>query len=211
MKKKLAIVGAGDLGKQIAHFAITDNHYSNVVFFDDFYKDTHFNNFKVLGKINDIEECFTKNFFDEIIIGIGYNHLDFKEKLFKKIKNNNIPFGKIVHSSSIVDSSAKIGEGTLIYPGVIIDANVKIEDNVLINIGCVICHDNVISSHCFLSPRVTLAGFVSIAKKCILGTNCTVIDNINLSKSIQIGAGCVVTKNINKSGLYVGIPARFIR
>ncbi len=37
MNKTLAIIGAGHLGQQIAHFAIEDNHYSKVVFFDYFY------------------------------------------------------------------------------------------------------------------------------------------------------------------------------
>ena len=34
--KTLAIIGSGDLGQQIAHYAISDGHYEKVVFFDDF-------------------------------------------------------------------------------------------------------------------------------------------------------------------------------
>ena len=34
--KTLAIIGSGDLGQQMAHYAISDNHYEKVVFFDDF-------------------------------------------------------------------------------------------------------------------------------------------------------------------------------
>ena len=30
--KTLGIIGAGDLGKQIAYYAINDNHYDEVVF-----------------------------------------------------------------------------------------------------------------------------------------------------------------------------------
>ena len=36
MSKVLAILGSGHLGQQIAHFAISDNHFEKVVFFDDF-------------------------------------------------------------------------------------------------------------------------------------------------------------------------------
>ena len=35
MGKRLAILGAGHLGQQIAHYAISDKQYSQVVFFDD--------------------------------------------------------------------------------------------------------------------------------------------------------------------------------
>ena len=35
MNKVLAILGAGELGKQIAKFALKDKHYSEVFFYDD--------------------------------------------------------------------------------------------------------------------------------------------------------------------------------
>ena len=35
MNKILAILGAGELGRQIANFALNDNHYNKVIFYDD--------------------------------------------------------------------------------------------------------------------------------------------------------------------------------
>ena len=34
--KTLAIIGSGDLGQQIAHYALSDKQYDKVIFFDDF-------------------------------------------------------------------------------------------------------------------------------------------------------------------------------
>ena len=81
--KTLGIIGAGDLGKQIAYYAINDHHYDNVVFFDDYYENTPNDKIKLLGKLLDIEKAFNNNLFDELIIGIGYNHLEFKNKIYK--------------------------------------------------------------------------------------------------------------------------------
>ena len=36
MNKFIEILGAGELGKQIANFALNDNHYNKVCFYDDF-------------------------------------------------------------------------------------------------------------------------------------------------------------------------------
>ena len=36
MSKVLAILGAGELGKQVANFALQDGHYDKVVFYDVF-------------------------------------------------------------------------------------------------------------------------------------------------------------------------------
>mgnify|MGYP003614778136 FL=1 len=63
--KTLGIIGAGDLGQQIADYAINDNHYDGVVFFDDYYdNNTQQNNNKVVGKLVDIEKAFNDKVFD---------------------------------------------------------------------------------------------------------------------------------------------------
>lgn len=208
--KTLAILGTGDLGKQIAHFALTDRHYRNVVFFDDFFRGNHVQGMPFLGNSNEIENAFKNQEFDELIIGIGYKHLAHKKAVFKSF-NGKIPFGKIIHSSTSVDDTAVIEEGCVVYPRCIIDARCVIKANSILNVGCSVSHDSVISSHCFLSPRVAIAGFTTIEEQCVIGINATVIDNINVKEKSKIGAGAVVIKTIEKSGLYVGNPARFIR
>lgn len=208
--KTLAIIGSGDLGQQIAHYAISDNHYDKVVFFDDFTSNVEINGFKILGKTDLIEQEFLSKSFDELLIGIGYKHLLIRKSLFEHFEKI-IPFGKIVHTSSWLDKSSNIEKGCVIYPGCSIDANVVIEKNTILNIGCVIAHDTVIGKHCFLSPRVAVAGFVKVEEMCIIGINATIIDNIKMVSKTQIGGGSVVINDINKEGLYVGNPHRFIR
>lgn len=208
--KILAIIGSGELGQQIANFAINDNHYKEIVFFDDFTEEKVVNGYPVLGKSNQVKSEYEKDSFDELIIAIGYKHIAARKSFFERFKGI-IPFGSVVHSTSHVDSTARLGEGIVVYPMCIIDANVEVKDNVLLNIGTSIAHDTVIQQHCFLSPRVAIAGFVKVGECTILGINCTIIDNIEIIKNTQIGAGAVVIKDIVESGLYVGNPVRYIR
>lgn len=210
MSKTLAIIGAGHLGQQIAYHAINDNHFNTIVFFDDFNQNKLINNHQILGGADNILDAYNKGLFTHLIIGVGYKHMQERSNLFKRFKDK-IPFGNIIHSSCIIDSSVRLGKGIIIYPGSIIDANVEIGDNILINIGCTIAHDTNIDSNCFLSPSVNLAGFVNVGETSILGINCTVIDNINIHSNTQIGAGGVVIKDIKKKGLYVGNPVRLVR
>ena len=210
MKKTLAIIGAGHLGQQIAHYAISDNHFEKVIFFDDFTEKSELNGYLIVGNCDDIMIEFFNKSFDELIIGIGYKHLEVRKSLFERFISV-IPFGTIIHSSSWVDESAKVKDGCVIYPRCTIDANAIVDSNTIINIGCDIAHDTVIGKHCFLSPRVALAGFIYIEELCVLGINSTIIDNIKLCSKTQIGGGTVVIKNIKDPGLYVGNPMRFIR
>jgi sugar O-acyltransferase (sialic acid O-acetyltransferase NeuD family) len=210
MNKTLAIIGSGDLGLQIAHYAICDNHYKQVVFIDDFEESDFKNGIKVIGKSNEIQTLYDKRQFDELIVGIGYRHLLVRKEMFDTW-STKIPFGTIIHSSVYKDDTVKIGAGCIIYPSCSLDIRVHIEENTIVNMGCTIAHDSVIGSHCFLSPRVALAGFVNVEELCILGINSTVIDNISLIKETHIGGATVVTKSTKIEGLYVGNPQRFIR
>lgn len=208
--KKLAILGSGDLGRQIAHFAVVDGHYEEVVFLDDFTNEKQVRGHEVLGKSDETERYFEKGRFDELIIGIGYKHLD-KRAEFYELLSKKVPFGKIVHSSCWADVTSKIFPGTVVYPSCCIDAFAEVKENSIINISSTIAHHSSIGRHCFLSPGVVIAGFVNIADNCIIGINATVIDNIKISSGIQLGGATVVTKDLTKKGLYVGSPARFIR
>ena len=208
--KTLAIIGAGHLGQQIAHYAISDNHYQSVVFFDDFATQEFQNGYQILGTTQALLPHFSNKTFDELIIGVGYKHLDVRKELFQKYFNH-IPFATIIHSSCWVDKTAKVNTGSVIYPNCTIDANATIENNTILNISCSIAHDSVIGAHSFLSPRVAVAGFVTIHEQTILGINSTIIDSISIAPKTQIGGGAVVIKTIQESGLYVGNPARFIR
>lgn len=210
MKKTLGIIGSGDLGQQIAHYAVSDGHYRDVVFFDDFALSNESIGFKLIGGIDKLLQAYQNKIIDEIIIAIGYKHLKVKKELYLKFKDI-IPFGRIIHSTSWIDKTAIVEEGCVVYPGCFIDANSKIKANTVLNINCSIAHDTCIGSHTFLSPRVAIAGFVKIGEECVLGINSTIIDNITICNYTQIGGGTVVIKNIESKGLYVGNPAKFIR
>jgi len=209
--KRVAIIGSGHLGQQIAHHIHHDSNDMVVAFFDEFQPlDTIVNQIPVIGGNNDVIAKYQQNEFDAILIAIGYKHLEAKKELFQRLEGK-VPFHTFIHSSCYKDPSASIGQGTVIYPGCIIDQRVTIEDNVLMNLSCTISHDSVIGKHSFLSPSVSVAGFVHIKEQCILGINSTIIDHITIEAQTQTGGGSVVIKDINTSGLYVGNPVQFIR
>jgi sugar O-acyltransferase (sialic acid O-acetyltransferase NeuD family) len=208
--KVLAIIGAGVLGQQIAHYVITDGHYSKVVFIDDFTLENKINGFDIIGKVKDVEKLYQSKFFDEIIIGIGYNHLDKRKEIFELLKDK-IPFGKFVHSTCWVDDTVEIMRGCVLYPNSTFDYKAKIHENTVITNDCTIAHDSIIGAHSFYAARAMVAGFVEIGELCFIGLNSIIIENVTIASKTQLGAGSVVIKSIEKNGLYVGHPVRFIR
>lgn len=209
-KYRLAIIGAGELGQQFLHYALVEGKYKIVGFFDDTLKVGEMvNGYPILGDLNQAVGLYNKE-YDCILIAIGYKHLEFKKNIFNELKSK-VKFGSIFAPNSYIDETAKIGEGVVIYPGCIIDKNVTINDNVVLNIGSVVSHDSIVGSHSFVAPRASIAGFSIIGEKCFLGINSTIIDRLNIADDTIIAGGAVVVKNIDKSGVYVGVPAKFIK
>lgn len=208
--KTLGIIGSGILGLQMAHYAITDKHYKKVVFIDDFAVKGKKNGYSIVGKTNELQDLYKEGLFDEIIIGIGYKHLQVRKELYERF-SNIIPFGKIIHSTCWLDSTAIIKEGCFFYPNSTIDYKSIIMENTIIANDCTIAHDVIINGHSFFSARIAVAGFVVTGEQCFFGINSTIIDNIKITANTQIGAGTIVIKKIEKPGLYVGNPAKFVR
>lgn len=209
--KRIAIIGSGLLSKQYLHHIHTDTNHTVVGFFDDFKpKGIDDSGLNIIGKIDDVLSSFNNGDFEYLLIGIGYQHPDFKEKLFLKF-NNIIPYYTFIHSSCIVDATAIINPGCVIYPGCIIDQHVEIESGVTINPGVMVGHNSKIGANTFIAGSASIAGFVTIGKKCFIGLNATFVDSVKISNNVYIAAGAVVIKNIENSGWYVGNPAKFLK
>ncbi len=207
--KRIAIIGAGLLGQQIAHHIKNDQGYEPVGFFDDNLTGA-LGNLPILGRVQDVDGCYANGSFDQLIIGIGYKHFTYRWQCFERFYPH-IPFLTFVHSSCWVDGSAHIGAGSFLMPGVLIDDHVSIGENMFLQVGCSISHHSVIKENCFLGPRVTVAGCVTVERDCFLGVGSTLIDSVVICPGVQIGGGAVVIDSIDQAGLYVGVPARKVK
>ncbi len=127
--KRLAIVGAGDLGDQIANLARITGRFELAGFFDDTRavgETVH--GLPVLGVIDDILSAFQEGSFDCLIIAIGYKHIQSRRLIFDRY-HEQVPFATLVHPSVIIDPSCQIGPGAVIYSGCILDYRSRIGFN----------------------------------------------------------------------------------
>jgi len=207
--KRIAIIGAGELGQQILNLILSIPDLVVVGFFDDSIVTGSEvkSGYKVLGKITDVFTIFEQDIFDFLSNAIGYNHMEMRKKIYNTFAEK-IPYATLIHSSCIIDSSAKIGMGAILYPGCILDKNVVVEDNVLLNLNVVVSHDTKIGSHSYISPSVTFSGFVQLAECNFVGTGSIFKDNLTICSNNLIGIGSVVVKNILAPNLYYGNPAK---
>jgi sugar O-acyltransferase (sialic acid O-acetyltransferase NeuD family) len=210
MKKRIALIGSGELARHIAHYLDEDSQFETVGFFDDFTeKGTLVGNHTVMGRLNDIENSFKNGLFDELIVAVGYTRMKYRKQVFERFEKT-VPFATFLHASSFVDFSAKIGKGVVIFPSCTIYQDSVIEDNVFIQIGSVMA-DLIIKKHTMISPSASIAGHCIIGECCNIGVSTIIINDVSICDFVRTGGGTVVTKNITEPGLYVGVPARKIK
>lgn len=207
-RRRIAIVGAGELGQQIAHLGLK-NGYRIVGFFDDWTDSATVMNLPVFGKLSDIDK--NNCHFDALILGVGYKHFEFRKSFFDEFCSR-YEFASIIDDSAVIDPTACVGKGCVIYPNVTLDKDVCIGEDVILNISCTICHNSIIGSHSYIAPAVNIAGYVNVGEMVFLGIGATVMDDLSICDKTVIGAQTLVNQVITNKmgGVYVGVPARKI-
>lgn len=209
-KKRIALIGSGELSKHIAHYVKEDNQYDVVGYFDDFTTPgSVIHNYPVIGTLNDILKAYKDSHFDELINGIGFTRMKYRKEVFCRFENS-VPFASFLHSRSFVDKTAQIGKGVILFPFSMVYFNAVIEDNVFVQVGSIIT-DSIIKRHSMISASVTIAGRSTIGECCNIGVSTTIINDIEICDHVQTGGGCVITKKITEPGVYVGVPAKKIK
>ncbi len=208
---RVAIIGAGSLGQQIAQHLRQSARWNVCGFFDDFAdKGASTAHGIVLGRVETIRAEFIAGAFDALLMGIGYNHLAIRQALFEALAPQ-VPFATFIHHAAYVDESAIVAPGCFISPGCVIDLNVRLGPNTFLYPGCVIAHDSMLSGHSFLAPAVRLAGHVVIEPRCFLGIGTTIIDRLRIGPDVYTGGGATVLGELSEPGLYVGTPAKKLK
>lgn len=202
--KIVVIIGAGELGRQLRHImtqsSLTNSHLFLGWLDDTRIKDEMVDGFPVLGGLNQIEKLDKNVYF---ALGIGYNHLSFKQKLVDRLVSQGRNLLTIIHDSALVDPSSIIEAGAVVYPGCIIDNGVKVGKGTLLNNGVIISHDSAIGMASFLAPGVTLCGNVKVGARCFIGAGSILKDGVNVTDEVILGLGFNLFENIDEKGTYV--------
>jgi len=204
--RKLAIIGAGEFGKQAREMALLQGKYDPIGFYDDFSVEEQFEGLPILGKIDDVEHHFEQGKVEVLFVAIGYNHLRFKQTVMRRF--SSIPFANIIHPTAVIEKSAKLGQGIFIYPMTYIGPGVDVADGVVLNMYSYLPHDNKIGECAAFSGGTNMGGKTDIGSCSFVGLGCTVSDNLKICEDVFIGAGAVVVKNIDEPGTYIGCPAK---
>ncbi len=164
---------------------------------------------RFLGNESDqnIQEEFREaNFF----VGIGDSKI--RSEIFTNLQKSRMGFTQnVIHTSSVVSPTAKLGDGVLVASNATINPMSRIGDGSICNTGCIIEHESILGKFTHVGPGSVLCGNVSVGDHSFIGANSVVKENIKIGRHAIIGAGTVVINDVPDHATVVGNPQRQLK
>ena len=208
---KIAILGAGGLGKAIYEAFRASGLGPRVAGFLDDGRTGRFCGKPVLGPIADAPTLSRRRRLTHGICAVGYRHFDARRKIIRLIeRTRSLRWISAVHPSAAVARDAKLGEGVFLSLGCVVNAGTVIGDHAVLWSGVIIEHDNEIGENVYLCTGAKTSGYVRMGRDTFVGMG-AVITQSNIGRSATIGAGSLVLGDVKDRTVVWGQPARTIR
>ncbi len=210
--KRIAIYGAGGLGREVAGGIQRINiggkeQWQIVGFYDDRLpvgtSVSHYG--KVLGgmkELNAVEE--------PLALAIAVGAPATRKRIFERITNPNITFPNLIAPSfRILDPSTfKIGQGNIIQDNCSVTCDVEIGNYNVFNGSNAMGHDVKVGDYNVLMPGVRLSGEVTTGNCNLLGVDSVVLQRVKIGSNVTLGAGSVLMTKPKDGNTYIGVPAK---
>lgn len=142
----------------------------------------------------------------EVVVAVGSNRT--RQRLQLELQRADVPLGTIVHPSSVIAASARLGAGVVVLAGAVVGVDVELLEGCIVNTGARVDHDGVIGAFSHLSPGATLGGEVSVGEGTHLAVGVSVRNRIRIGRWCMVGVGAAVVKDLPDAVLALGVPAR---
>lgn len=140
------------------------------------------------------------NELDEFIMGkdisyiIGFTNLRLRKLLTDKLSScRNI---SIIHPSSFISPTAKVGDGSYIAAMAVVSSNAIIGQGCIVNIGVSIGHDAFVGDNCILNPGVRISGHCHIGSRTLFGANSFIFQGKSIGEDCAVDAMTYIDQDI---------------
>ena len=116
-------------------------------------------------------------------------------------------FATMVHPSSVVLPSTRVGEGTVVSTGVLIGSNSRIGRHVFLNRGSRVGHHTRIGDFVTIQPGANIAGANEIGDQSYIGMGAIIVERLKIGRGVTVAAGALVKHDVPDGALVAGSPA----
>ena len=208
MMKKIIIVGAGGLGREVLAWLLdilkSDSIYTFTGFLDANINALEpFNcSYSILGDPGDYiprqDELF--------ICALGSPKA--KKKVCSLLRERGAQFFSLIHPSAVVGPRCSLGEGVVICPGAVLTTDITLGEFTLVNAQATIGHDAHIGPWSTISGHADVTGFAKLGEGVFLGSHASVLPRVQVGDYAIVGAGSVAVRRVKPNSTVFGVPAK---
>jgi len=143
---------------------------------------------------------------DRLVMAIGDPAA--KRRIADDLLARGAQFAQVIHPSSVIARTARLGVGVVVCPQVVVSADAVIGDFVALNTMSSIGHDVEIGACTTLSAHVDLTGYVKVGEGCFFGSGARVLPKVSIGEGARIGAGATVMRKVAPGAVMYTTPAK---
>ncbi len=210
MTKKLAIIGAGGLGREVAWLVERINRISPVWEIAGFIDRNiqligqTIGNYPVLGG-NEWIMAHRQDTYAVCAIGSAR----IRKGIVRELAG--VKYATLVDPSVIISDRVAMGEGCILCAGSVLTVDIRLGSHVVLNPDCKIGHDAVLGDYVTLYPSVNISGNTELGECVEMGVGSMVLQGLKIKEGTIIGAGAVVIDNLPEACTAVGVPAKPVK
>lgn len=205
LKLKIAIYGAGALGRELYYLLIGQNYKNGqIIFIDDSGPEDQISS--ATGNRITFQEFVELGTQTPIVIAQGDPQ---KRKLIAhRLNSAQQNLATIIDKTAIIRGQVKLGQGSIVSALSIISDGSMLAENVFINSNSVIGHDVTIGENSSISSQVNIGGESKLGENVFVGSGAKIRDGIVIGSNAVIAAGSVVFDDIRPDVVALGNPAK---
>lgn len=202
--KRVVIVGAGGLGREIAWVVERMNAvrecFEVLGFCDDAAdkQEGEVSGYPLLGKLGGVRQRFGRV---GVICALGSNRV--RQRVVELALEEGHWLASVVDPSAVVAPGVELGEGCYVGIESVVSVGCRLGRGVLVNHKVCVGHDVEVGDFAQLCPGVCVSGGCKIGVGALLGTLAGTIPLKDVGDWAIVGAGCVAMREVEDGGRVV--------
>lgn len=212
--RRLLVVGAGGFAREAAETARAIHAHDGSVellgFLDDdrALRRGHVAGIPVLGPVADVDRYPDA----AVVIAVGRpDAYTARREIAARLDLASHRYATLVHPSSSVGRSCRLGAGSVVLAHVTMTADVVVGEHVVVMPQVVLTHDVRVGDHATLASGVRLGGGVHVGEGAYLASGALVREGCRIGAWSLVGMGSTVTTDVPEERVWFGSPARDVR